>query len=178
MNADSSGKSTDFIIRPAQFPDDLPAILSVAEQTWAPTYQSILSAEQIAYMYQEIYDPSALEKQASEGQQFLLLLHNQKPAGFAAYSRQKEATVFKLNKIYVLPSCQGHGFGYQLIKAVEDAAKRAGGTTLLLNVNRHNPAKAFYENCGYTVAYEEDIPIGPYFMNDYVMQKELEVSFD
>ncbi len=178
MNSDLSVDTKDIVIRPAQFPDDLPAILCVAEQTWAPTYQHILSPEQLTYMYQEIYQPAALEKQAHEGQQFLLLLHQQKPAGFAAYSRQKEATVFKLNKLYVLPVFHGYGFGRLLISAVEEAAKKAGGTTLLLNVNRYNPAKLFYEKCGFAVAYEEDVPIGPYFMNDYVMQKELEVSFN
>jgi len=26
---------------------------------------------------------------------------------------------------------------------------------------------------GFTIAYEEDIPIGPYWMNDYVMRKIL-----
>lgn len=178
MYSDLIGKSINTIIRSAQFPEDLPAIMLIAEKTWAPTYQSILSPEQLAYMYQEIYQPAALEKQAIEGQQFLLLLQDQKPAGFAAYSRLQEATIFKLNKLYVSPSFHGFGFGRLLISAVEEAAKTAGGTTLLLNVNRHNPAKEFYERCGYTVAYQEDIPIGPYFMNDYVMQKELEVSFD
>jgi hypothetical protein len=26
---------------------------------------------------------------------------------------------------------------------------------------------------GFAIAYEEDIPIGPYWMNDFVMRKEL-----
>jgi diamine N-acetyltransferase len=39
-----------------------------------------------------------------------------------------------------------------------------------LNVNRHNPAKSFYEKIGFTVLREEDVPIGPYWMNDYVMR--------
>ena len=42
-----------------------------------------------------------------------------------------------------------------------------------LNVNRHNPALAFYERLGFQQHREEDIPIGPYWMNDYVMRKEL-----
>ncbi|RDC64499.1 GNAT family N-acetyltransferase [Adhaeribacter pallidiroseus] len=178
MNADLSTINKNTVIRPAQFPDDLPAILYLAEQTWAPTYQHILAPEQVTYMFQKIYQPAALEKQASEGQQFLLLLQDQKPAGFAAYSRQDEATIFKLNKLYILPAFHRYGFGKLLISVVEEAVKKAGGTTLLLNVNRYNPAKSFYEKCGYAVAYQEDVPIGPYFMNDYVMQKELEVSFD
>ena len=49
----------------------------------------------------------------------------------------------------------------------------AGKHTLDLNVNRHNKAKSFYEKMGFTIAYEEDIPIGDYWMNDFVMRKEL-----
>ncbi len=178
MQLETPAKLKDTINRTAHNPNDIPDIVTLAEQTWAPTYQHILSPEQLTYMFQTIYQPLALEKQAREGQQFLLLLHNQKPAGFASYSRQKEATFFKLNKLYVLPAFHGYGFGRLLIHAVEEAAKKAGGVTLRLNVNRYNPAKVFYEKCGFAVAYQEDIPIGPYFMNDYVMQKELEVAFD
>jgi diamine N-acetyltransferase len=49
----------------------------------------------------------------------------------------------------------------------------AGKHTVDLNVNRHNKAKSFYEKMGFVVAYEEDIPIGSYWMNDYAMRKEL-----
>ena len=59
---------------------------------------------------------------------------------------------------------------------IEEVSKRvldAGKHILELNVQRHNKAKNFYEKMGFSVAYEEDIPIGPYWMNDYVMRKEL-----
>jgi hypothetical protein len=49
----------------------------------------------------------------------------------------------------------------------------AGKHTLDLNVNRYNKAKSFYEKMGFAVAYEEDIPIGKYWMNDFVMRKEI-----
>jgi ribosomal protein S18 acetylase RimI-like enzyme len=39
-----------------------------------------------------------------------------------------------------------------------------------LNVNRYNPAKDFYEKLGFKIILEEDIPIGQYWMNDYVMR--------
>jgi hypothetical protein len=40
-------------------------------------------------------------------------------------------------------------------------------------VNRYNNAKSFYEKMGFAIVREEDIPIGPYWMNDYVMRKAL-----
>ena len=160
-------------IRLAQAPEDIPVIISLAEHTWAPTYQHILSKTQLDYMFAEIYNPRALQDQIDKGQVFLLLYENETPAGFASFSEQPRPGVFKLNKIYVVPACHGRSYGRLLLDKVQEQVKAAGGQTLELNVNRHNPAKAFYEKCGFTVSREEDVPIGPYWMNDYVMQKIL-----
>ncbi|QIX62600.1 GNAT family N-acetyltransferase [Hymenobacter lutimineralis] len=162
-------------IQPATLAD-IPTIISLAEATWEPTYRFIISREQIEYMYRVIYTPASLQRQmADEGHTFLLLLADGHPAGYASFSRLPIANdaIFKLHKLYLLPSHQGQGLGQQLIGAVEQAARQAGGRALELNVNRHNPALAFYENRGFQRHREEDIPIGPYWMNDYVMRKEL-----
>ena len=52
--------------------------------------------------------------------------------------------------------------------------KHNGAKILQLNVNRFNKAKDFYLAMGYKIIAEEDIPIGNYFMNDYIMEKNLE----
>ncbi|MBX0291997.1 GNAT family N-acetyltransferase [Hymenobacter sp. HSC-4F20] len=155
-------------------PADIPTIISLAEATWEPTYRFIISREQIEYMYRVIYTPASLERQMSEqGHTFLLVYVEDEPRGYASFSAQASAGLYKLHKIYVLPSAQGHGLGQQLVKAVEQAVRAAGGHTLELNVNRHNPALAFYEHLGFQLHREEDIAIGPYWMNDYVLRKEL-----
>jgi ribosomal protein S18 acetylase RimI-like enzyme len=162
------------LIRPAEAPQDIPTIIALGEQTWAPTYQHILSPAQLEYMFAEIYSPKALQAQIENGQNFLLLYQDQTPVGFASFSKQPEPGVFKLNKIYVAPTWHSRNYGRLLIDTVQKKVRATGGQTLELNVNRQNPAKAFYEKCGFTVAREEDIPIGPYWMNDYIMQKSLE----
>jgi ribosomal protein S18 acetylase RimI-like enzyme len=60
-----------------------------------------------------------------------------------------------------------------LINEVIRKTIEAGKQTLDLNVNRYNKAKSFYEKIGFRVVYEEDVPIGKYWMNDYVMRKQL-----
>lgn len=154
---------------------DIATIIALAEATWEPTYRFIISKEQIEYMYRVIYTPASLLRQIQEqGHQFLLLLDDSdQPGGFASYSAKETAGTYHLNKIYILPSHQGRGFGQQLLRAVEKAVQQASGHTLELNVNRHNPALAFYEHAGFVRHREEDIAIGPYWMNDYVMRKEL-----
>ena len=153
---------------------DIPVIEALAEATWSHTYSSILSQEQIDYMFGVIYTYEALLQQMQEGQRFLIMLEKDRPVGFASYSEKvKTEKVYKLNKIYLLPACQGKGYGKLLISAVEQEVKKKGAAILDLNVNRYNKAKEFYERCGYHVHQLEDIAIGPYWMNDYVMRKEL-----
>lgn len=154
---------------------DVEAILQIAEETWWPTYEPLLGKEQVAYMLDEIYSQKKITDQVKNKEQtFLLLLEDEQPVAFAAYSpREDDPEIYKLHKLYCHPATQGKGYGKILINAVIDKTKEAGKRKLDLNVNRYNKAKDFYERMGFTVAYEEDIPIGPYWMNDYVMRKEL-----
>jgi GNAT superfamily N-acetyltransferase len=153
-------------------PADIPAIQEIIAETWEPTYRNILSPAQIQYMHHEIYRTEALEKQMAEGQRFFILNSNHVPVGFASYS-PVAGTVYKLNKLYVKPVYQGQGFGRLLIAHVEQDVRRRSGEYLILNVNRHNQARQMYERAGFKVISEEDIPIGPYWMNDYLMQKTI-----
>lgn len=154
---------------------DIPAIIELAEATWEPTYRFIISQEQIEYMYRVIYTPASLARQMEQdGHRFLVVHYDDQPAGYASFSeRPSEPGVFKLHKLYVLPSHQGRGLGQRLVTAVEGGARMAGGQWLELNVNRHNPALSFYHRLGFQQYREEDIPIGPYWMNDYVLRKKL-----
>lgn len=155
--------------------NDVDTILNIADTTWWATYSSILEKDQIEFMLKEIYDKDKITRQIADRQQtFLLLEEGSSAVAFAAYSpREENADIYKLHKLYCLPQTQGKGYGKVLINAVAQKTKDAGKHTLELNVNRFNQAKTFYEKMGFVVAYEEDIAIGPYWMNDYVMRKEL-----
>jgi ribosomal protein S18 acetylase RimI-like enzyme len=167
----SAAPAAPLRIKPAT-EQDIPTIIELAEATWEPTYRYIISKEQLDYMYRVIYTPASVLRQMREQQHTYLLAYvDDQPSGFASYSEKPEG-IYHLNKIYVLPSHQGQKLGQRLIQAVEDAVRAAGGRALELNVNRHNPALAFYERQGFAQHREEDIPIGPYWMNDFVMRKE------
>ena len=155
--------------------DDAQLIIAIAEQTWWPAYSAILSAEQLNFMLAEIYTPHKIGNQITNTEQtYILVCEDEQPVAFAAYSpRAENADIYKLHKLYCLPQTQGKGYGKLLIEEVEARVLAAGKHTLDLNVNRHNKAKGFYERMGFTVAYQEDVPIGPYWMNDYVMRKQL-----
>ena len=155
---------------------DAELIQTLAEATWWPVYEPILGPEQVRYMLNAFYSTDVITEQLNTGSQTYLLLYDGDTAkGFAAYApRNEDPSIYKLHKLYCLPSEQGKGYGRQLIAAVENAVLTSGNNILELNVNRYNNAKLFYEHIGYKVIYIEDINIGNgYEMNDYVMRKEL-----
>lgn len=164
---------TPIILTPV-LENEIPALQKLALATWEPTYCNIISKEQIQYMYEVIYSEEALQKQMQNGQRFYFILEAAETVGFLSFSCiDPEEGRFKLNKIYLLPEMQGRGFGRQALASAEEIVKKLHGKVLELNVNRLNEAKVFYENCGYKIVRVEDIPIGEYFMNDYVMEKTL-----
>jgi len=151
---------------------DIALIQDIAEKTWWPTYSSIVPEAQIRYMLDAIYSTETLLNviQGST-QHFILIKDEDGVQGFASFGpRSDERGVYKLHKIYVLPDNQGKGYGAQLVAEVKRRLKVQGIHTLDLNVNRFNKARDFYERLGFTVIREEDVPIGPYWMNDYVMR--------
>ena len=154
--------------------EDIPAIIDIAEKTWWSTYAEILAKEQIEYMLRAIYAPDILRKQIdNEDQTYLLLRDEQGPQGFASFGPRKEdPKTFKVHKIYVLPGNQKKGYGRALIEEITRRLRAQGTGMVDLNVNRFNPARTFYEKLGFHVIREEDVPIGPYWMNDYVMRLE------
>lgn len=151
---------------------DIPAIQDIAEKTWWPTYSKIVTKEQIRYMLDTIYKTEKISETMVDGsQRYILLNVDSVTEGFAAFGPRKEdPSVFKLHKIYILPENHGKGYGRLLIEEVKRRSKNEKIGILDLNVNRYNNAKTFYEKLGFSVIAQEDVPIGPYWMNDYVMR--------
>jgi GNAT superfamily N-acetyltransferase len=153
---------------------DAKLIREIALDAWIDTYKPILSKEQLNYMFEKWYSIVELEKLIDSKEQiFTIAYYNKIAIGFAAYSIV-ETSKFKLNKIYVLPAYQGKKLGASLLIEIETVCKHNGAKILQLNVNRFNKAKDFYLAMGYKIIAEDDIPIGDYFMNDYIMEKNLE----
>jgi diamine N-acetyltransferase len=154
--------------------EDLWEVRELASLIFPVTYQDIVESRQIHYMMDLIYSPEALVEQLDSGQNFLIIQSGGVAVGFASYTRLTEDGIFKLNKIYLDNSMQGKGLGKYLLNDVISRVKAEGGTALRLNVNRHNKARGFYTNMGFSTLHEELIDIGNgYFMDDYVMELTL-----
>lgn len=149
---------------------DIPLIRDLTYRVWPQTYRSILTEAQIDYMLEMMYSVASLEKQLQDGAVFLVVYEGDIPVGFASYQETAPA-LFKLHKIYILPSQQGKGTGRFVIDHVLRIIRQAGGRALQLQVNRNNPAKSFYEKLGFTAVDEINLDIGNgFYMNDYIME--------
>ena len=152
---------------------DIPLIRELTFKVWPQTYAAIISKEQIDFMLQMMYSETSLQQQMNEGCRFIIVYDEAEPVGFASY-QETEPAIFKLHKIYVLPSQQGKGTGRFVIDHIISEIRQQGATALQLQVNRNNKARDFYEKIGFAVILEADFDIGNgYFMNDYVMEKKL-----
>ncbi|MFD2144482.1 GNAT family N-acetyltransferase [Mucilaginibacter antarcticus] len=153
---------------------DAETIHMLAHEIWPPTYSPIISREQLNFMLADRYAVDVIAKQIEESvQTYLLLIEEDKPVAFAAFSPDDDPEVYRLHKLYLLPVTQGKGYGKAMLQAVVDRVIDAGKDKLDLNVHRQNPAKSFYDKMGFKVLYEADIPYGPYLLNDFIMRKEL-----
>ena len=150
-------------------------VQQIAKLTWPDTFKEILSAAQIKYMLDWMYNLETLKQQLEEGQLFYMLTHNDIDIGFIGVQNDFPVTgETKLHKIYVLPSSQGLGAGKILMNKAEQIAIENKSNYFVLNVNRCNKATDFYMKLGFEITYEENIDIGNGFlMEDFVMKKSL-----
>jgi diamine N-acetyltransferase len=150
---------------------DIDLIRELTMQVWPPTYVPIVGEDQVAYMLQQFYSPGSLQRQMEElHHKFIIGYNGDQAVAFASYS-EIEPRIYKLHKLYILPSQQGMGVGRFMINYIVGDIKSTGTTALHLNVNRYNhSAIAFYERLNFKQLRTEDIDIGSgYFMNDYVL---------
>lgn len=151
---------------------DMPIVTELAELIWPQTYSEYISEAQLRYMLNLMYNQEELLLQYHKGFTFFIASVQGKDVGFACASPLDEQNhVYKLHKLYVLPSTQGMGIGKFLIDKVVDLVAAEGGKSLQLNVNRNNTATNFYLKIGFKIKETVDINIGDgFFMNDYVME--------
>ena len=152
---------------------DIPLIRELCFRIWPQTYAPVLSQDRIDYMLEYMYSAASLQRQMAQGSQFIFVYDDEEPVGYAAYFH-KGHDIYKLDKIYVLPSQQGKGTGKFVIDYIINEIKQKGATALQLQVHRKNKARNFYEKLGFVIIEEKDFDIGQgFFMNDFVMEKKL-----
>ena len=161
--------------------EDIMLIHNMAEIVFRHTYKDILSPEQMEYMMDWMYSHDNLKKQMAEGHVYHIAFRDNVPCGYVSVQPdgidEEGRLRYHLQKIYVLPSEQGHGLGRTLFEcAVKYIRSDAKGkpAALELNVNRNNPSIEFYRHLGLKILRQGDFHIGKgFYMNDYIMGADL-----
>lgn len=160
---------------------DTPLIEELAQEIFRHTYREILSQEQTDYMMEWMYSQQSLKRQiGEEGHIYHTVYYDGEAVGYFSVQQQGER-LWHLQKIYLRSRMQGKSVGKQMfLKAVEYIRENSTlPATMELNVNRNNPAVAFYEKMGMHKASQGDFPIGNgYYMNDYIMAMEIAMPVD
>lgn len=154
--------------------NDIPLIQDLARRSWGNAYAEILSSEQMEYMLSTMYSAEEIGSQLQQPNYQYYLIKDEKNdsfEGFIGYETQYEEATTKLHRIYLVPESKGKGFGKGALEFLNKKVKESGDRRIILNVNKYNSAKKFYESQGYSVYNEGVFDIGNnFFMDDYLME--------
>lgn len=154
--------------------ENVSLIQDLARRSWKNAYAEILSEEQMEYMLSEMYSKAELESQLQNpNYQYYLIVDedNNSYEGFIGYEHNYEDKTTKLHRIYLIPESKGKGLGKLALQFLNKKVSENGNKRIILNVNKHNAARNFYESQGYRVYDEGVFDIGNGFvMDDFLME--------
>jgi GNAT superfamily N-acetyltransferase len=149
------------LIRPAQFPDDKPAILSFIDGMQQFEHAIEPDRRIDAQVAEEFFAALSAHLAADEG---LALVAEEQGSliGWAAvyrdendvYVRQEERVFANISELYVVEAARGRGVGRALIRACEDWARNANLNVVMIGVLRDNGrAHEIYSKAGFETYY-------------------------
>ncbi|MBP3670704.1 MAG: GNAT family N-acetyltransferase [Bacteroidaceae bacterium] len=157
--------------------NDVSLIRSLADGVWQATYASILSPEQIEYMFEMMYSHENLTMQMRDKHHhFIIIMRDEEPCAYISIEPLGEGR-YNFQKIYARLEVHGLGVGrYMIEQGVEwvKECERGHNNDIVIElfVNRANPAVGFYRHMGFEIVNTRDHDIGNgFFMNDYIMER-------
>lgn len=154
--------------------ENIPLIQDLAKRSWENAYAEILSIEQMEYMLNTMYSQSEISTHLKNPDYHYYLVFDENSNeydGFIGFENHYEDNTTKLHRIYLVPESKGKGLGKKTLEFLNEKTLESGDNRIILNVNKHNSAKKFYESQGYKVYDEGVFDIGNgYVMDDYLME--------
>lgn len=153
---------------------DIPLIQDLAKRSWEAAYATILSSDQIEYMLRTLYSQNEIKTHLKNPNYRYYLIcdeSNNSFEGFIGYEQGYQEYTTKLHRIYLVPESKGKGIGKAAIDFLKEKVSSGSDRRIILNVNKNNMAKKFYESQGFSVFDEVVVDIGNgYVMDDYEME--------
>ncbi|MCU7612935.1 GNAT family N-acetyltransferase [Chryseobacterium sp. GMJ5] len=153
---------------------DIPLIQDLAKRSWEKAYAEILSQEQMKYMLETMYSHTEIAEHLKNPHYHYYLVFDEILNifdGFIGYEHHYKEKTTKLHRIYLVPESKGKGLGKKTLEFLNEKVKESGDQRIILNVNKYNSARSFYESQGYKIYDEGVFDIGNgYVMDDYLMK--------
>jgi len=153
---------------------DIALIQDLAKRSWENAYAEILSKEQMKYMLETMYSEAEISEHLNNPNYHYYLVFDEKSNsydGFLGYENHYEDQTTKLHRIYLVPESKGKGLGKKTLEFLNQKVQESGDSRIILNVNKNNSARNFYESQGYKIYDEGVFDIGNgYVMDDYLME--------
>lgn len=135
-------------------------------------FDPIIGKAQNDYMIEKFQTEDAISDQLEHGYQYYFVYDAGERIGFLAFYPRENAMY--LSKLYLYKEKRGKGYSGQMLDFVVENARKAGLSSIELNVNRNNSAIYAYEKLGFKVIRTEKNDIGAgYFMDDYVYSLQI-----
>ena len=171
----------DMTVRIEKISDYVDTLLDLSITTFTETFSEQNTKENMrAYMDEALTRPKFMREFENPESEFYFLYENEAPVGFlkvnvgAAQSEEMGADALEVERIYLLASTKGKGYGRMLIQKAETIAQTKGKTRIWLSVWEYNQsAIKFYEKMGFKICGEHVFRMGDDPQTDYIMEKFL-----
>ena len=122
--------------------------------------KSIPSPEELLFLENRLYEFNSAQTGLDDGQLFAFFVRNERQEIVAGLSGWTWANACEIRTLWVHPAWRGQGYGRSLLESAEQEA-RAHGCQVILISSYSFQAPAFYQKCGYELAWRlNDFPPG------------------
>jgi diamine N-acetyltransferase len=161
--------------------EDVPVLRQIGQETYFDTFAFMNTPENMDAYLRDAFSP---ERITSELQMTTSAFYFLQVKGILAgyleinlapsQSDLNESRTLEIERIYIVNSCQGSGFGKRLLQAAERIGLDLGCTSTWLGVWEKNvKAIGFYERMGYAEVQRHSFRMGKEVQSDLIMKKSL-----
>ena len=118
------------------------------------------SPDDLQFLEDRLYEYNSRQVGRQDGQSFAFFIRNDRQEVLAGLSGWTWADACEILSLWVHPDWRGQGYGRELLAAAEQEAQ-ARGCQVILITSYSFQAPAFYQKCGYELAWQlNDFPPG------------------
>lgn len=122
--------------------------------------KSVPTAAEQEFLEDRLYEFNAAQIQQDDGQLFAFFIRNEQQEVIAGLSGWTWAHACEIRILWVHATWRGQGYGRKLLESAEQEAILRGCKVILI-ASYSFEAPAFYQKCGYEIAYQlNDFPPG------------------